>query len=180
MAGLAIGTAMSGGVIAAGATTTAANAGTAQVSTGAPVLIGGHGCGWRRCGGWGGWWRKHHRKDRIDIQIFNRNHNFNFKRDHKNDRDWEKHDEEFEFSHDGRRGGDGGWGGDASSDGGGGGGGGEGGGGGGGGNEAGGGGGGGGGSVGDTNNIGSSGDAFGGIGGDGGRGGDGGIDADIR
>ncbi|GAA3233144.1 hypothetical protein [Nonomuraea helvata] len=108
MASLAIGTAMSGGVIAASATTTAANAGT-QVSAGAPVLIGGHGCGWRSCWGWGGWWRKHHRNDRIDIQIFNRNHNFNLKRDNKRTREFENDHDEWKFENEdhGKKGKDG-------------------------------------------------------------------------
>ncbi|KAB8191301.1 hypothetical protein FH608_032490 [Nonomuraea phyllanthi] len=87
MAGLAISTALAGGVVAAGATTTAASASTAQISTGTAVLTGGHGCGPRRCWGWGGWWRRHHRNERMDIHVFNRNHNFN--RRHQNDRDFD-------------------------------------------------------------------------------------------
>jgi hypothetical protein len=68
IAGLAVGTALTGGLVAAGAaTTTAAAAATVQVSSGTPVLTG-HGCrGWKkRCG-----------VGRVRIVIVNRNHNRN-------------------------------------------------------------------------------------------------------
>ncbi|WP_433434169.1 hypothetical protein [Nonomuraea sp. CA-141351] len=85
MAGLAIGTAMSGGVLALSATTTSASAGTAEVTTGTSVLTGG-GCGWRRCGGWGwggrGWGRRNNRTD-----VFVNNNNINFNRDHNTHRE---------------------------------------------------------------------------------------------
>ncbi|QFY12642.1 hypothetical protein GBF35_44135 [Nonomuraea phyllanthi] len=81
MAGLAISTALGGGVVATGAMTSAANAGTAQVTTGTSVLAGGH-CGWRRCGwGWGG--RRHHRRENVRVFVHNNNVNLNRDRDNR-------------------------------------------------------------------------------------------------
>ncbi|MFF4619658.1 hypothetical protein [Nonomuraea jabiensis] len=81
MAGLALSTAFSGGVVGVGAAMSAAEAAT-QVGTATSVLAGGCGnWGGRRCGwGWGGgrWanWR-HHRMPRIKIIIINTNRNRN-------------------------------------------------------------------------------------------------------
>ncbi|GAA3576702.1 hypothetical protein GCM10022419_067330 [Nonomuraea rosea] len=75
IAGLAISTALAGGVVSMGAATTAANA-TTQVSNGTSVLAG-HGCysERRRCGY--GWRRHHHQKVRVRVKVHNRNHNHN-------------------------------------------------------------------------------------------------------
>ncbi|MFI7640318.1 hypothetical protein [Nonomuraea sp. NPDC049400] len=75
MAGLAISTGLSGGLLAMGATTPA-SAGTTQATSGAPVLIG-NGCGWR-CGGWG-WGRRHN--NRTNVFVHNNNQNFNYDKD---------------------------------------------------------------------------------------------------
>ncbi|MFG1620108.1 hypothetical protein [Nonomuraea wenchangensis] len=84
IAGLAIGTAMTGGAVAASAATSAASAAT-QVSTGTTVATG-WGCGHRsRCGwgGWGGWRRGHHQRTRVNVD----NNNFNFNRTFNNRRE---------------------------------------------------------------------------------------------
>ncbi|MEO3805747.1 hypothetical protein [Nonomuraea sp. B1E8] len=73
IAGLAISTALTGGVVAVGAATTSFAAGAAtQVSTGTSVVAGG--CnGWWRCG-----WRRHHRqKTHVRVKVHNRNRNIN-------------------------------------------------------------------------------------------------------
>ncbi|MEQ4716898.1 hypothetical protein [Nonomuraea sp. B19D2] len=91
MAGLAISTALTGGVVAVGATTTAASASTAtQISAGTSVLTKVARCHrWRRCGwGWGRGWRRHHRPQTIRILIHNNNQNFNANRDHRDERDY--------------------------------------------------------------------------------------------
>ncbi|MET9243547.1 hypothetical protein [Nonomuraea sp. NPDC003709] len=88
MAGLALSTAFSGGVVGVGAAMSAADAAT-QVGTATSVLAGGCGGGgwgrggWGRCGWGGGWgggrwanWR-HHRMPRIKIIIINTNRNRN-------------------------------------------------------------------------------------------------------
>ncbi|MBB5774603.1 hypothetical protein AB0K16_29755 [Nonomuraea jabiensis] len=97
IAGLAVSTALTGGVVAAGAATSPAGA-AVQVKSAAPVLAGNcRGAGWRRCGwggrwgggrwawggprwGWGGprWgWGGHNRGARVRIVIVNQNHNIN-------------------------------------------------------------------------------------------------------
>ncbi|MFG1700724.1 hypothetical protein [Nonomuraea sp. NPDC049309] len=93
IAGLALSTALTGGVVSLGAATTtaSADAATTQITAGKSVLAG-HGCGWRprRCGwgwGWKRWkkWnhRRHHGIGRIRIVIINKNHN-----DNRSDRRW--------------------------------------------------------------------------------------------
>ncbi|MFC5817209.1 hypothetical protein [Nonomuraea harbinensis] len=80
LAGLALSTAVTGGVVVAGATMTTTSAAAAtQVSAGTSVLTGGH-CG-HRC-----WWRKHHRKHvRVIVENFNINRNpFEHRRHHRN------------------------------------------------------------------------------------------------
>ncbi|MGW0204151.1 hypothetical protein [Nonomuraea sp. NPDC003201] len=95
IAGLAVSSALTGGVVAAGAATSPAGA-AVQVKSAAPVLAGNcRGGGWRRCGGgwggrwggpwawggrgWGGgWgWGRHDRGARVRIVIVNQNHNIN-------------------------------------------------------------------------------------------------------
>ncbi|GAA2210016.1 hypothetical protein GCM10009850_054750 [Nonomuraea monospora] len=79
IAGLAISTALTGGVVSVGAATTLASADAAtQVSTGTSVLAGNHcGWGWRRCGwGWGNRGHRHHRM-RVKIKVYNKNYNRN-------------------------------------------------------------------------------------------------------
>ncbi|MEV4016975.1 hypothetical protein AB0J35_41435 [Nonomuraea angiospora] len=99
IAGLAVSTALTGGVVAAGAATSPAGA-AVQVKSAAPVLAGNcRGGGWRRCGwgggrwgggrwawggrgwGWGGgrgWgWGRHNQGARVRIVIVNQNHNIN-------------------------------------------------------------------------------------------------------
>ncbi|GAA4927043.1 hypothetical protein HD597_011689 [Nonomuraea thailandensis] len=87
IAGLAISTALTGGVVGVGAATTTASADAAtQVSTAGSVLAGNHcGWGWRRCGGGWGWgWNRgkrwghrHHGHGRIRVVIVNKNYNNN-------------------------------------------------------------------------------------------------------
>ncbi|GAA3233149.1 hypothetical protein [Nonomuraea helvata] len=90
MAGLAISTALTGGVVAMGATTSAANAGTGtQLSAGTSVLTGVTRCGrWRRCG-WGGrrggWGWRRERPQTIRILIHNNNQNWNVNRNRFDD-----------------------------------------------------------------------------------------------
>ncbi|KAB8191300.1 hypothetical protein FH608_032485 [Nonomuraea phyllanthi] len=90
MAGLAISTALTGGVVAAGAATTAANAGTAtKIGAGTTVLTGVTGCHrGRRCGG--GWGRRN-RLPKIRIFIHNINRNVNL-----NDRHERRFDQRFD------------------------------------------------------------------------------------
>ncbi|MGV9376870.1 hypothetical protein ACWDRB_13695 [Nonomuraea sp. NPDC003707] len=93
IAGLAVSSALTGGVVAAGAATSPAGA-AVQVKSAAPVLAGNcRGGGWRRCGGgwggrwggpwawggrgWGGGWGRHNRGARVRIVIVNQNHNIN-------------------------------------------------------------------------------------------------------
>ncbi|NUP83163.1 MAG: hypothetical protein HOV96_37095 [Nonomuraea sp.] len=104
IAGLAVSTALTGGVVSLGATTTA-NASTGNNLTGQTTLSwgDGDGHGWHRrhhrCnrnrhgwggggggwgwGGWGGWggggwgWRRHHRGGGVCVKIFNENTNDN-------------------------------------------------------------------------------------------------------
>ncbi|WP_043630578.1 hypothetical protein [Nonomuraea candida] len=95
IAGLAISTAVTGGLVSAGAATSAANATTTQVTTGTSIL-GNDGWGWgwghrrhhhrNRCGkghhnhgGWGWGWghRRHHHRGTVCIVIRNYNHNDN-------------------------------------------------------------------------------------------------------
>ncbi|MGW4961535.1 hypothetical protein ACWEPL_30300 [Nonomuraea sp. NPDC004186] len=97
IAGLAVSSALTGGVVAAGAATSPAGA-AVQVKSAAPVLAGNcRGGGWRRCGGgwggrwggrwggpwawggrgWGGGWGRHDRGARVRIVIVNQNHNIN-------------------------------------------------------------------------------------------------------
>jgi hypothetical protein len=104
IAGLAMSTALTGGVVSVGAATTATSASAAtNVSSTAPVVTwagchrsyrcggwGGWGHRWggcsSRCGhrGWGGWgWRRHHRSfPRIRVVIHNSNHNINHGTNH--------------------------------------------------------------------------------------------------
>ncbi|MEV4806559.1 hypothetical protein AB0K18_41750 [Nonomuraea sp. NPDC049421] len=93
IAGLAMSTALTGGVVSVGAATTSASANAAtQISTGTSVLAG-HGCGWRprRCGwGWKPWKRwghRHHGVGRVRVVIVNRNYNRNDNHD-RHDRRW--------------------------------------------------------------------------------------------
>ncbi|GAA3411758.1 hypothetical protein [Streptosporangium vulgare] len=80
LAGLAISTALTGGVVGLGAATTATSAGamTTTVTAAAFPTCGG-GCGWRRgCGRCcGGGWRHHRRHHRIKVIINNHNNNQN-------------------------------------------------------------------------------------------------------
>ncbi|GAA3110472.1 MULTISPECIES: hypothetical protein [Nonomuraea] len=96
IAGLAISTAVTGGMVGVGAATSAANA-TTQVSNGTSVLMDdGWGWGWghrrhhnrhhnNRCGrhhggwggGWGGWGWGHRRHHRGEVCVVIRNHNTN-------------------------------------------------------------------------------------------------------
>ncbi|MFG6196357.1 hypothetical protein [Nonomuraea sp. JJY05] len=94
IAGLAVSSALTGGVVAAGAATSPAAA-AVEVKSAAPVLAGRcNGGGWRRCGwgwggrwggrGWGPWaggrgwgWHRHNRSPRVRIVIVNQNHNIN-------------------------------------------------------------------------------------------------------
>ncbi|MFI6736868.1 hypothetical protein ACIBI9_28405 [Nonomuraea sp. NPDC050451] len=92
IAGLAVSSALTGGVVAAGAATSPAGA-AVEVQSAAPVLAGRcNGGGWRRCGwggrwgwggrGWGPWaggrgWHRHNRSPRVRIVIVNQNHNIN-------------------------------------------------------------------------------------------------------
>ncbi|MEV4016976.1 hypothetical protein AB0J35_41440 [Nonomuraea angiospora] len=79
MAGLAMSTAFSGGVVGVGAAMSAAEAAT-QVGAATSVLAGSCGSwGWRRCGWGGGRWAnwRHHRMPRIKIIIINANRNRN-------------------------------------------------------------------------------------------------------
>ncbi|MGV9376869.1 hypothetical protein ACWDRB_13690 [Nonomuraea sp. NPDC003707] len=96
MAGLALSTAFSGGVVGVGAAMSAADAAT-QVGTATSVLAKGcgGGGGWGRCGWGGGWgggrwanWR-HHRMPRIKIIIINTNRNRNVQQrmDERNEMD---------------------------------------------------------------------------------------------
>ncbi|MET7328778.1 hypothetical protein [Nonomuraea sp. NPDC005650] len=97
IAGLAMSTAVSGGVVGVGAAMSAADAAT-QVSSAASVLANGCGSsGWRRCGGgWGGgrWanWRRH-RMPRIKIIIINANRNRNEQQRVEERREMEHHDD---------------------------------------------------------------------------------------
>jgi hypothetical protein len=78
IAGLAISTALTGGVVSAGAATTAASADAkTQVTAGKSVLTG-WGCrAWRRCGwGWGNR-RHHHSRLRLKVKVYNNNYNRN-------------------------------------------------------------------------------------------------------
>lgn len=79
LAGVAISSALSGGMVAVGAMTSAANAETG-VGTNSSVLAGGcghrHHCGW----GWGGHWRHHHHRQgriRVKLHVHNNNHTNN-------------------------------------------------------------------------------------------------------
>ncbi|WP_406674135.1 hypothetical protein WBK31_40870 [Nonomuraea sp. N2-4H] len=89
IAGLAISTALTGGVVSAGAAITSASADAAtQVSTGNSVLAGCGGWGWgsRRCGwGWGHR-RHHHHRLRVKVRVFNRNVNRNHEHRHHDHR----------------------------------------------------------------------------------------------
>ncbi|MET7328779.1 hypothetical protein [Nonomuraea sp. NPDC005650] len=103
IAGLAVSTALSGGVVAAGAATTPAGA-AVQVKSAASVLTGNcRAWGRRRCGGgwggrnwgwggrnwgWGGrgWgWGGRNRAARIRIVIVNENHNHNINGDNRDE-----------------------------------------------------------------------------------------------
>ncbi|SDI76411.1 hypothetical protein SAMN05421869_10746 [Nonomuraea jiangxiensis] len=101
IAGLAISTAMAGGVVGLGAATTATSASAAQISTGTSVLTGG-GCHRRRCGWGGGGWgghRRHH--NRIHIHIFNHNLNNNINENRRHERRFDRfdrrHRDDFDF-----------------------------------------------------------------------------------
>ncbi|MGJ6961260.1 hypothetical protein ACSDR0_05060 [Streptosporangium sp. G11] len=94
IAGLAISTALTGGVVGMGAATTATSAGatTATVTAAAFPTCGG-GCGWRRgcgCRCCGGGHRNHHRhyqRHRIRLIINNYNNNRNeLRNDSRSDR----------------------------------------------------------------------------------------------
>ncbi|SDI76829.1 hypothetical protein [Nonomuraea jiangxiensis] len=98
IAGLAISTAVTGGVVGLGAAATTTSAGAAaQVSTGTSVLTGGGCQGWRRCG-WG-WRRGHHNRQRLIINIHNRNFNRNdrFDNERRHERRLDRDNERFEF-----------------------------------------------------------------------------------
>jgi hypothetical protein len=109
LAGLAISTAMSGGVIGLGALTTASSANaTASAATDAGVVAGwGGGCH-RRCGGWGGWggggwggWgRRHHRGGHVKVHIHLHNSNTNNVR---GDSDADAHARNFNFDREDER-----------------------------------------------------------------------------
>ena len=95
MAGLAISTALTGGVVGLGAATNAASAAT-QFSTGTSVLSWGGCHGWGRCGRG---WRRHHNRQNVRINVHNRNFNRN---DHWNDerrheRRSQRHQDRFDF-----------------------------------------------------------------------------------
>ncbi|MFG1704053.1 hypothetical protein ACFLIM_12740 [Nonomuraea sp. M3C6] len=92
IAGLAISTALTGGVVGLGAATTAASA-AAQVSTGTSVLTG-HGCGWRRCGGGG----RHH--NRVRVNVFNNNVNRNDNINRRHERRFDRFNHFNRFDHD--------------------------------------------------------------------------------
>ncbi|WP_162795596.1 hypothetical protein [Nonomuraea lactucae] len=85
IAGLALATGMTGGVVGLGALTTASAAGA--TTAGAATSVAGFstgGCGWRRCwGGWGGR-RGHHGRQRVKVHIHIHNNNTN---DNDNDAD---------------------------------------------------------------------------------------------
>ncbi|MFB4279452.1 MULTISPECIES: hypothetical protein [unclassified Nonomuraea] len=95
IAGLAISTGLTGGMVSMGAATTAADAAT-QISTGASVLAsdgwgwgrhhGHHGRHHQRCNrgghhgggwGWGGWGHRRHHRGTVCIIVRNHNHNDN-------------------------------------------------------------------------------------------------------
>ncbi|MEO3872700.1 hypothetical protein ABGB18_28130 [Nonomuraea sp. B12E4] len=99
IAGLAISTAMTGGVVGLGAATTAASAAT-QVGASASMLTGGGCRGWGWCGGH----RRHHRMH-IRLNVFNRNFNQNdhFNHERRHDRHWDKDDRSFYFKPQERR-----------------------------------------------------------------------------
>jgi hypothetical protein len=89
LAGLAVSTALSGGVIGLGAATTATSADAATNISGTTSTVTWAGCYRRhRCGsGWGWGWRRHHhhRTGRVKVKIHNRNFNRNRSRDNTRD-----------------------------------------------------------------------------------------------
>ncbi|WP_406312120.1 hypothetical protein OHA77_26195 [Streptosporangium sp. NBC_01639] len=89
VAGLAISTALAGGIVGLGAATTmtTANAAVAQTTIAGFQAHCGGGCGWRRCGCGGGCHRGcHHRREHFRVRVITNNHNTNIVRGNNDQR----------------------------------------------------------------------------------------------